>query len=209
MPTYNNNVPVANQTIASSQPEINTNFASIQTLIDVNHNDFGDALFGKHKFVEMPNQSSNPAGATNEMTLYSKQYTSGATTQSEAFVLRDALAGPNTPIPFTATANVGNGWTFLPSGIMIKWGFEPFSIAPGLLLGDLPVVFPSGPGFPAFTNIWSIQTTFFSGSNISALTVGNYVRILSTTGFTQRLSNSTGSTVAGNLYYIAIGSANP
>lgn len=124
MPTYNANTPQPNDTISSTQSPIQVNFASIQTTFDVNHEDFASPDFGKHKFVELPNQSGDPAAAANEMTLYSKQYNNGTTTQSEAFFKRDAGGAA---VPFTATDNPGVeglviGYYFLPCGLVVKYG---------------------------------------------------------------------------------------
>lgn len=140
--TYND-VPQATQTVASSQVPIRTNFQSIQTLVDVNHYDFNNDLYGKHKFVEMPNQSGDPTTFSAEMTLYSKQYNNGVTTQSEAFVRRDAAG---TPIPFTAgVGNNGNeGWCFLPAGMLMAWGTLTVTVP------DAITIVPTGPTLTAF-----------------------------------------------------------
>lgn len=199
MPSYNNNVPTANQTIASSQVPINTNFASIKTLIDINHYDFGNALYGKHFMVEMPNQSSNPAGAATEMTLFSKQY--APTTQSEAFIVRDVTgaSAPNLPIPFTASgvtggAGGGIGWYFLPCGLLIKFGQVTITAA------SQTVTASQG---PTITTLLNVSLTLTVSANPQ-----NY-HFAATSPFSGNSFNVVSSATGFALFYTLIGTATP
>ncbi len=203
---YNNNIPQPTDTIASSQSPILQNFQAIKQLIDVNHGTFGGTGVnqeGKHKFVEMPDQTADPAGATGEMTLYAKTYTK--TSQSEAFVLRNDLAGPNTPIPFTACLANQNGWAWLPCGLLMKWG--NFALSSGTNAGT-PFSYPSGVAIPAFTaQPFMLQTSLISGSAPSGNST-QYHAIVYTplaTGFTVAWNVAS----ALNLSYLAIGPATP
>lgn len=194
MPTYND-VPQANQTVASSQAPIRTNFASIQTLIDVNHNDFNDPAFGKHKFVEMPNQTSDPGAAANEMTLYSKQYNNGTTTQSEAFVKRDAAG---VPVPFTVTDNTGMegvviGYYFLPCGLVVKYGVQTLLAGTNVIT---PINMAQG---PAFTKEVSASVTV----NVSTDPNNYHVAVRGQNGNTLTVVSTAGLNF--NILYMAIG----
>lgn len=206
MPPFNENIPQANQTIASSQSPILQNFQAIKQLIDVNHGTFGGSgvnAEGKHKFVEMPNQSVTPTTAAGEMTLYSAQYTK--TSQSEAYIIRDAAG---TPIPFSAASLAASGWTFLPSGILVKWGQAAFS-APANSTQSLVITFPAGATIPAFTSVWNAQISLQNNAMIGGVTLGAYIQSLSTTAMTVEVGTSQGSTQNGNVYYVLIGQGTP
>lgn len=198
--TYNPGVPQGNQSIAFTQAPIQQNFQSIQSLVDVNHYDFGSALAGKHKLVEMPNQSGDPAADTNEMTLYAKQY--GVTAQSEAYVLRNDLAGPNTPIPFTATANDNgsetavSGWFFLPCGLIVKFGTytTPTPIGTNTIIASL------GPVITKQFNAWTSISASGNPLNYHAIVTG---------GSGNTIAVSWNGATNFNIHYLVLGTATP
>src|SRR5574338_379470 len=115
--TFQSNVPQASDKLTKSQQDLLGNFQAIGSLIPVNHIDFGASGAGKHKFVEMPNQGSNPAGAANEFTIFSKL----ASSVSQLFYKRDNEA---TAYQLTGRNPTGttNGTTFLPGGFILIWG---------------------------------------------------------------------------------------
>lgn len=200
---YNNNIPQPSDTIASSQDPILQNFQAIKQLVDVNHGTFGGTGVnqeGKHKFVEMPNQSADPAGAASEMTLFAKQYTT-QTNISEVYVKRDAIAAA---VPFTATGNDGgaqpqvNGWYALPCGLIVKFGH--FSIAAG---DFTTAAIPLTPG-PVMTAIYNVQVTpYVGGSALNPQSINFYVATTGVTSFTIK----TNSAVAYVVFYQVIGTA--
>ena len=140
---YNPNIPGANDLPSVSQGQIQTNFADIQTLIDVNHVNFASSDRGKHKFITLPVQGSTPAFSVGEIGLYNK---AAFTTLNELFIVNSA----GTATPMTASLKAGAGWSYLPSGILIKWGN-------GVANGLTTVTFNTGATIPAFTQIFSIQ----------------------------------------------------
>lgn len=111
---YNNNVPQAGQRIKDTQQPINDNFAAIDTLIAVNHEAFNTADAGKHKFVTLTNQGAAPVGAANEWNIYN--ILNGGV---QELTLRKA---GGVEIPITKYAGGGSGYTYLPSGMILKWG---------------------------------------------------------------------------------------
>lgn len=128
---YTPNTPNANDRINDTQPLILDNFQTISTVFQVNHVDFntaGDA--GKHAVVKFVSQGTfgvnDPAafGAT-EVGLYNLQYNG----VPELFVRKaNAVPGPTTSFPITASSfrpapDPQRGWTFLPSGLVMKFGF--------------------------------------------------------------------------------------
>lgn len=119
--TYQTNIPQPTDLISVSQDDILQNFQAIDAAWNINHEDFNAALQGKHKFVEMPNQGADPAGAATEFTIFSKVSAGG---QSEIFYKRDAeassyqLTGIN---PSVSGSPAFAGYTFLPGAILIQW----------------------------------------------------------------------------------------
>lgn len=108
---YDPTKPAANDKPSNDQAPMQTNFASIKQLIDVDHVDFADGQYGKHKQVAFPfnNVPTFPLAAP---TLFT-----------------DVVAGLSQLKFFSGTAAqsanqyvVGtNGSTFLLGGIIIKW----------------------------------------------------------------------------------------
>lgn len=146
MPTYTSNVPLATQQINQTQAPIQTNFQSLQQLIDINHVDFSDPVnFGKHNVSDYVAQVNTPLGSVpafitglpaNEFNIYNT-VPNGTTvltpigypvTLATNELIIQRATSPNSFIPITATTN-GNdgasgtyGWSYLPSGILHKWG---------------------------------------------------------------------------------------
>jgi|SRR3989338_4180530 len=117
--------PLSNEALKTSQPKIRTNYSDIQTAFSVNHSPISGANNGKHTKVLFPEGAAQTA-AVNQIVMYAQEYTQ--TTETELFVRKNAVAG----IPFTAYgSNVIAGatvyWTFLPSGVLLKFGNFSFS----------------------------------------------------------------------------------
>lgn len=139
---YTSNVPQATQKISQTQPLIQDNFMAIATAFNLNHGNFDDPNQGKHEFLQMPEQSSAPATAVNEMGLYTKE--SSLTSQSEMFIRKE---NNGQEIEFTSFLGAANGWTRLPSGILLKWG-------QGSGTGNHSINFPTGATIPVFTSTY-------------------------------------------------------
>lgn len=145
-----NNVPVPGETLLHSRDLINANFVTyIDAQFKVDHQEFNSGgNSGKHNKVTMPQQpAAPPAFLANEMGFYVTNNIS--TAQSEIFIRR----APNTDIPFTAGSNSLNGWCYLPSGVLIKWGSHDWT-NPAISIDA--ITFAQG---PAYTNIWNEQIT--------------------------------------------------
>lgn len=118
---YVQNVPQATQQINTSQPIINANFVGLYTTWGVNHSPLlgtGVSPDGKHIKVDLTQIGAEPTAAGDDLTLYN--FLNAATGQSEMYVCRNGSTGK----PFTAAAfaTATNGWTYLPSGLLVKWG---------------------------------------------------------------------------------------
>lgn len=195
--TYLGNIPAATDELSVSQGQIQQNFTSIQSFVDVNHADFTSTDAGKHIFVTLTSQGAiPPAGSgflANEVGLYNA-VTNG---QQELFINKTTTGVPTTyNIPCTqstlstnaAPASLSRGFTYLPSGIIMKWG--SFAYNSGTVMFDTTV---------AFTQILSLQfTTYTAGIPTNSTTVATS---LAPTGFTFLTSAGAGTTIM----YMAIG----
>lgn len=164
---YFNNIPQPNDQLSNSQPDLLTNFASIQSLVDVNHYDFSSSNYGKHMWVSLPSQSNVPptgsAFAATEVGLYNSL--NPVTNQQELYINK-TLAGPITVnIPATASilstnatpASGTQGWTYLPSGILMKWGTIPLSTGT-----PVTITFPVAATIPAFIQVMYANVTYLN-----------------------------------------------
>jgi hypothetical protein len=197
---YNANIPQSTDRPSSSQSQLLGNFEALATFLNNNHvnisNPVGDPEEGKHKFLQMPEQSSAPTTAANEGALYTKE--SSLTSSAELFYRRESSGAE---IEFTSALAAQNGWTRLPSGILLKWGFTSKS-------GQQNVIFPTGANIPVFSNIFNVIVSVTDPSGPGAANTFVYVKTgsLTPTQFTVTctLRSSTGSATA-SFHYLAIG----
>ena len=148
---YLPNIPQATDQLSVSQGDILINFQGINTFLNVNHEAFPSANAGKHKFVSFPVQAGNPGTTPTELAMYSK--TSTLSAAPELFIQR---ANNGTVVEFTSSSQTANGWTRLPSGILLKWGTQA-------LTGVTPqvITFPVGANIPVFNLCLNVQLTPF------------------------------------------------
>lgn len=165
---YNANIPQSTDLLSASQPQILGNFTAIQTLIDVDHVDFASMDQGKHFRVSLPVQSPAPTFDAGNVGLYSFQ--NSRTSQNELYINK---VNQITVTQIPATASIlsttssptpnSSGWTYLPSGILIKWGSATVTSTSGSPVQT--VTFPAGANIPVFSSIFSMQiTTSTSGT---------------------------------------------
>lgn len=173
---YNSLIPQPNDLLSQSQSEIQQNFAEIQTLIGVNHVNFGAAGAGKHNFVTMPEQGVIPTTGSNEGVLYTAQVAG----QTELFFRKSNNAAP---VSLTSSSEAGSGWTSLPSGVIIQWGSAVMNGGVSSLVVNLPIAFPNAifvalatpnnvPSGNYTDNILAIQAT--STTQVTALRKTNF-----------------------------------
>lgn len=181
-------------TLSASRDPIRTNFTVLQDRFDENHVDLdGGAGGGKHKFLQMPEQSSAPATAVNELGVYSKV----ANSISELFLRRESSG---TEIQLTTGDVRANtrGYTFLPGGVLLQWGI----ITAPSNGGTVTFTDDSGIDFP--NNIWCLTTTAISkvgGTSTTHVSAPRKDTVL-TTGYTYDWAASTSYV---EFYWQAIG----
>jgi|SRR5690348_16546977 hypothetical protein len=157
---YDPNSPAANQLLSVSQPIIQGNFSIIDTSFQVNHLAFNaGADNGKHKYIELPIAMGNPippvAFPAAEIAVYAA--TNATTTVNELYVNKTNQATvvqvPMTASILSTNSNPGNnvgGWTYLPSGLLLKWGNAVAN-------GNTAFTFTVAATIPVFTNVMSMQ----------------------------------------------------
>lgn len=174
--TYLNNIPQAADFPSNSQSQILTNFASIQSLVDVDHVDFANGAAGQHNKVTLFNQAGglpvfSPLGVVG---MYSAGNAVGfsATNQNELWLNTTSAGATVVQIPTTASslgivrpaysASGLNGWTLLPSGIKMAWGT---ATATGTIAAQtVTLVAP----YQMPTTIMSIQVSAFDNTVTTA-----------------------------------------
>lgn len=201
---YNNAITAANDLLSQSQDDILQNFQAIQTLIEVNHETFGAADEGKHKFVTFPIQVADPATALDEVALYSKDNAAG----DPALFFKPENQGVGaTEYDFTtSTAHPSvTGECGFPCGIVMKWGI---GVATGGGAGALNTfINPFTDGVGGNAAPYSVVITEIS----PAANTHNFVQVVNgsvlATGASFRATsfdgNGNNSTVP--IYYVAFG----
>jgi hypothetical protein len=124
-----NNVPLSTQSLGQTQSLIQANFSTINTAFGINHVTYNDGSGnqGKHNLVDFPVQGSVPTFATGDTGFYNLNY---ATTSTNETYIHKITGATTADIPFTASVLSANatptalsaGWTYLPSGLLLKWG---------------------------------------------------------------------------------------
>lgn len=184
---YTPNIPQATDQISQSQPQILENFTGINTLIAVDHATFASANAGFHNKVTLPVQGSIPTFSGTNLGLYSFIPTSAPlTTVPELFVRKQ----DGTKVPMTASKANQIGYTMLPSGMVIKWGFITTSSSSVTVTFDTTI---------PFSAVYAVMATPYG---VTTTTV--QVQVATTTSFIAKL---TGAATA-SFYYMAIGLAN-
>lgn len=193
---YTNNTPQSTDQISQTQPLIQQNFASIQTLLLQNHGDFTTAVAGQHNYVQMPVQAVAPAVTAGEVGLYNLLNVG----VNEMFVRKSN----GTSIPMTKSDLNLPGYTYLPSGIIIQWGLNTGG-ATALNSVTYPIAFPTRTlivnATPATTNAVdrdSAVTIIAAGAGAPT-----------TTGFSLMINRRTSSSGQpqpnSQFYWVAIG----
>lgn len=122
---YVNNIPQAADLLSQSQASLLTNTQGVSTFLNIDHIDFASASAGMHKWIELPT-AGTPSVVAGKMDLYPKLNNAGnfATGRNELFIQPagqvSGLLGA--AIPATAVNPSTNGWTYLPSGMILQWG---------------------------------------------------------------------------------------
>lgn len=144
---YVSTIPQSTDIPSTSQSQLFGNFQAISTLVNVNHVDFDLPDQGKHKWVSFPLQGSAPATNTTEVALFSQ---TSANTGNVELYMRKQNSGTLTSFTEQAAITSSSGWTYLPSGILMKWG---------TLNATGAVTINANTFGPAYTTVYTVQLT--------------------------------------------------
>lgn len=202
---YQANIPAATDRINASQADIQANFIQLQADFGVNHVTYNAlADVGKHNVVTFPNQAAIPASVASEFIIYNKIPAAPypLTTFQELFIQRNG-GGSAYSVPFTAkdcsSANQA-GYTFLPSGIIIKFGYI-ITVAGGVQTLSFTA---DGHFGPAFNDIPWVTATVFNNSAVNYSVQTTAVNAVQFTVRTCRVDTGV-STGGVTVYWVAIG----
>ena len=164
---YTNSIPNATDRPSDSQPLIKANFQSIYTVNGINHVQFDDPSGdqGKHKYVSFPLQSASPTTATTEVALFSR--TSTLTGLVELAIRKQS---DGTVTELTSALKATDGWTILPSGLLLKWGLGTSTTG-----GLVTFTWNTGATIPVFSSVFHVQV---SPSNTSTGDINAVTRIV-------------------------------
>jgi len=210
--TYTTGIPVATNTPAQDQPNMAVNTTSVSQILSTDHLTFGAATGaltdGMHTVIHLKdNGGVTPPKVAGTGEVYSNDVTFNAKTDGALFYQSSTLAG-NTEIQITAPkaySSALNGYSFLPGGSIIQWGFENTgssgSFAGGSASGTVtfPLVYPNNAWMVVCTPYWNTAGTAPSVAG-SATPNGTSV---TTTGFEWQF-NSTSNKYRG-FYWYSIG----
>lgn len=193
---YNPAIPQANQRIRDSQPPILENFTVVNRAWNVNHGAFdtGAAIEGKHNWVTFPEQAGDPVTLANEVAIFAKE--SALTGVAELFLRQE---NNGTVYEWSSSLNAVEGWTRLPSGILLKWGLQaPGGATPNAANVD---IYPVAAQIPVFTAAYIVLVSpYHLGADASTVRLMDW----NTTQFRVYATVPAGGTNPG-WTYLAIG----
>jgi len=204
--TFTLGIPKGSQSLNQTFQSIQDNFTNYKTVVGINHFAPNTANQGKHTFVEMPNFSGTPTTFAGEGSIFSRtrngysqvwytpdagavryQLTRCDDANFSTFAAYTPYGAP--PAGFTQSG----GWTFLPGGLLMQYGFYGKSGATGSSGSiEFPVNFSFFP--------YSIQLSLYRGSGDQSLTIDSGFN--PTPSKFKFLTSSSGS---DGIYWSAIG----
>lgn len=189
-------LPTAGQSLNITRDPIRNNFQSIQNSFGgtTDHVDFGLGNQGKHAKITIPESAADPATAINECALYTKQ--SVLSGLAELFIRKE---NNGDIFEFTSCLAANDGWTRLPSGILLKWGRGAGHA------GLFAYTYAAAPTIPIFTTVFVVIVTPFyiaGGDGNAFVRVNNFNLV----GFeTYQSARTTTATDLCPFAYLAIG----
>lgn len=196
---YNSAIPIASDRLKDSQPQILANFAALAPW---------GAGYGAFLL-----QASAPSFAAGVDGIYTLLYDTSVqptnpTNKNELFVHKQNSSGTS-DIPFTASIrstaaanSCQKGWTYLPSGLLMKWGFAGFTSGTNVDIN--PTTISGGPPFTAAIHVMLTKKCTLASLNAGFDIALNGIKASpSTTGEFNVFGKNTGSGCVVN--YIVIG----
>lgn len=185
--SYDPTKPAANDKPTNDQAPMQTNFASIKTLIDIDHVDFSSSTYGQHKQITFPSINV-PTLPTSAPILFTNDHDGAANALPIAELFLYSGSATQSSNQYNITGS--NGSVLLMMGVILKWGNQSF------VGSQNPTVTFTHP-FP--NNCFGVQLTLLNSNG----TVPSAWRLssVSSAAFTANVQAS-GSTT---MYWFAIG----
>lgn len=181
------NIPQSTDQISISQGNILNNFQILGSIAgNANANSSSLNASVGFNFVNFSLPGAAAITGANQMALYT-----GANANSGRQELYVIHQNSTVPVPMTAYAlggtNAGNGWTYLPSGLIMAWGRSTTGGA-----NNVTITYSAElTNFPGFTTVFAFpQLTRISGAGTST----NFVTLTNYTQTTFQVYASAGST---------------
>jgi hypothetical protein len=188
--------PMATDNLNVSQGDIQGNFATANTVFDINHYPFDNvtANKGKHKFVSMPN-TTIPGTLANEGAIYTKNNI-GTGNQSQMFFTSNA-GGQEYQLTraydaFSGSFGASQGWTFLPGNLIMQYGVKNNPGTSGIIIF-------ANTGFQFPQNIISVFVSVFQ---IGQTGVARVVNAYDVSAFNYAITSADANT---QLFWWALG----
>ena len=201
---YNALIPQAPDILSDSQDDLLNNFTQLNTAWNINHAPFNgnNPPQGQHTQVTLqalPNVAL-PGGPTptvaNTINIWSA--TSPYTTLTELNLQRASTV----PIPvgpiieWTGALAMANGWTRLPSGILLKWGIQ------NIVGFNQQILFPVSVNIPVFNTVFFVTISTNSAFQVTTTTTP---ATLNVAGFQANAFSVLGNPAPAGIPYLAIG----
>lgn len=203
-------LPNPGQSLNQTRDAIKANFQAIDAAFSVDHVDYNLPMQGEHNKVTFATQPSSPLPAlnTNEIAVFNAIPNKSANTlypvsrsTYELMVYKQNFNASSSPavIPMTLANFANEGWSYLPSGLLIKWS-KSFTADSNTAT---VITFPVGANTPPFTAIYSVQVASLNGAGNANLCP--QLSNITATGFTiypRQIGSGSGN---GPFTYVAIG----
>lgn len=176
---YNTGFPTTSDSLGTTQAKFFSNTQSVKDFVNINHYDFGNVLYGNHKWVWYGRLTSDfpDTSIPSNLSIATYGASDGTRTQlwfqpSNDATGSDAIqltAGDVTQANFSVLATYGaapanrtqlGGWTFLPGGLIMQYG--QFTRTGGSSTTTEEIQFPLA--WAAGPQIFNIQLTLYRDS---------------------------------------------
>jgi hypothetical protein len=207
MPQYQPGVPTGTVNLDVDYQNIQDNFQQLEIAYGGDHVPFSDnsglppgGISGMHKIIHIQSNAA-PAAIANVGQFFNTSNNDGINTDTSLFYLTGgnrSIRLTRNFVPVTTNNANRNGYTFLPGGVILQWGFVTGSAANtvAVLFATNNINFPNA----CFNvNVIPIRAASSPGSDFSTVVVTSSV---SATGFT--IGNVGSHTMAG-WYWQALG----
>ena len=111
---YNPSIPAGSNNPSQDYKLIQINFASIQTLVDVDHVDFGNLKYGQHKQITVSSNNVSPSLNSGVSVIYANVGIANPSV-SQTFAYNGTLSFPLTAVRAYCTFTPGGGSTCMAS----------------------------------------------------------------------------------------------